>query len=290
MKVQRKGKKFTMEAFWKIIRPPNLIIVALAQLMTAYFLIGQTQQGMPVLQDPNLYLIILSTVLLTASGYMINDYYDVKIDSVNRPQEVVVGRGMRRRVVMILHTIFNFTGIGIGLLVSPRIAVINFFAAFVLWLYSNTLKRLPFIGNLTVALLGGMAIWIIGYYYQTPKLYVLTYAIFAFFINLIREIIKDIEDRPGDRKHGCRTLPIVIGFRATKKVIFGIAGLFVLSILMVTFRVGSDLLYIYFGLLSILFFYFMYRIYYADRKRHFTQLSLMAKILMLTGILSMAFL
>jgi 4-hydroxybenzoate polyprenyltransferase len=290
MKVQRRAKKFTLEAFWKIIRIPNLIIVALAQLMTAYFLIGNAPWGVPVLQDPNLYLIILSTVLLTASGYMINDYYDVKIDYVNRPQEVVVGKGMRRRVVMILHTIFNFTGIGIGFLVSPRIAVINFFAAFVLWLYSNTLKRMPFIGNLTVALLGGMAIWIIGYYYQTTKLYVLTYAIFAFFINLIREIIKDIEDRQGDRKHGCRTLPIVIGFRATKKVIFAIAGMFVLSIIVVTYRVGSDLLYIYFGVLSILFFYFMYRIYYADRKKHFTQLSLLAKILMLTGIVSMAFL
>ncbi|WP_143959552.1 geranylgeranylglycerol-phosphate geranylgeranyltransferase [Litoribacter populi] len=290
MKVQRRAKKFTMEAFWKIIRPANLLIVALAQLMTAFFLIEETRLGLPILQDYNLYLIILSTVLLTASGYMINDYYDVKIDYVNRPDAVVVGRGMRRRMVMILHTIFNFTGIGIGFLVGPRIALINFFAAFVLWLYSNTLKRMPFIGNLTVALLGGMAIWIIGYYYQTTKLYVLTYAIFAFFINLIREIIKDIEDRQGDRKHGCRTLPIVIGFRATKKVIFAIAGLFVLSILVVTFKVGSDLLYIYFGGLSILFFYFMYRIYYADRKRHFTQLSLLAKILMLTGILSMAFL
>ncbi|MBS9523645.1 geranylgeranylglycerol-phosphate geranylgeranyltransferase [Litoribacter ruber] len=290
MKVQRRAKKFTMEAFWKIIRPANLLIVALAQLLTAYFLIEETRTGIPILQDPNLYLIIISTVLLTASGYMINDYYDVKIDYVNRPHEVVVGKGMRRRVVMTLHTIFNFTGIGIGFLVSPRIAIINFFAAFVLWLYSNTLKRMPFIGNLTVALLGGMAIWIIGYYYQTTKLYVLTYAIFAFFINLIREIIKDIEDRQGDRKHGCRTLPIVIGFRATKKVIFAIAGLFVMSILVVTFKVGSDLLYFYFGGLSILFFYFMYRIYYADRKKHFTQLSLLAKILMLTGILSMAFL
>ena len=290
MIAQRKTKRISLEAFLKIIRPANLLIVALAQLMTAHFLIENTPQGVPVLQDYNLYLIILSTVILTASGYMINDYYDVKIDYVNRPHEVVVGKGLRRRMVMILHTSFNFIGIGLGLAVSPRIAVINFIAAFVLWLYSNTLKRQPFIGNLTVALLGGLAIWIIGYYYQTTQLFVVTYAIFAFFINLIREIIKDIEDRQGDRKHGCRTLPIVIGFRSTKKVIFAIAGVFVLSIIIVTFRVANELLFIYFGGLSILFFYFMYRIYQADRKNHFTQLSRLAKILMLTGILSMAFL
>lgn len=265
-------------------------MVGFAQFMTAYFLVGSDNAGLPVLQDYKLYLIIISTLIITAAGYMINDYYDVKIDYVNRPNEVVVGKGIKRRVIILLHTILNFTAIGLGYLVSPKIAFINFVVAFLLWGYSNQLKREPFIGNVTVAFLTGLSIYIIAIHYQKAELLVLTFAIFAFFLNLIREIIKDIEDRQGDRKHGCRTLPIVLGFRKTKAVIFLIATVFICAILIVMFKLDSPIIFAYFGGLGVFFMYFMYRIYIADRKDHFTQLSTMAKVLMLIGTLSMSFL
>ncbi len=268
----------------------NLLIVAFAQLMTAYFLVETTQESLPVLNDPNLYLLILSTVLLAASGYMINDYYDVKIDYINKPTEVVIGTNIKRRTVMFLHSFMNIAGIFIGAQVSLKVGAINIVVAFLLWFYSNSLKRQPFVGNFTVAFLTGLAIYIVGFYYQSSLLLVTTYAIFAFFINLIREIIKDIEDRNGDRKHGSKTLPIVLGFRATKNIIFLIAGMFVISIALVTFKLHNELLFYYFGGLSLLFFLFMYKIYMADRKAHFTQLSFLSKLLMLTGIMSMGFL
>lgn len=290
MKNPKASPVFTFGGFIKIIRPENLLLVAFAQLMTAFFLVGTTNGGLPVLKDYHLYLLIISTVILTASGYMINDYYDVKIDYVNRPKAVVIGKGMKRRMVMILHTVMNVVGILVGLLVHPKIGTITFVAAFLLWLYSNTLKRLPFIGNLTVASLTGLAIWIVGIYYQKSELLIITYAIFAFFINLIREILKDIEDRNGDRKHGCKTLPIVLGFRKTKNIIFIIAFLFVASILFVTFKINEPLLFLYFGGLSLFFIAFMVKIYKADRKSHFSELSTISKLLMLTGILSMGFL
>lgn len=78
----------------------NLVILAFAQLMTARFLVETTRMGVPILQDVNLYLLILSTVIIAAAGYMINDYYDVKIDYVNKPHEVIIGRGMKRRVAI----------------------------------------------------------------------------------------------------------------------------------------------------------------------------------------------
>ena len=280
-------------SFWsllKISRPVNLIILAFAQMMTAVFLVETNIHGQATWQTWNLYLLILATLMIAAAGYMINDYYDVKIDYVNKPDEVIIGRTMKRRVALLYHSLLNFSAIGIGWLLSPRVAFVIFLAAFLLWLYSNLLKRLPFIGNFTVAFLTGASIWLIGYYYQKSELLVLTYALFAFFTNIIREIIKDIEDRDGDRKHGCQTLQIVIGFRNTKKVIFVIALIFVCSILVVTFKINNPNLYIYFGVLSIVFILFMYKIYMADRKQHFTQLSLYNKILMLAGILSMALL
>ncbi len=282
-------KVFSFSAFFKMTRPVNLLIMAFSQLMTAYFLVESTPQGLPVLEDGHLYLLIFSTLLIAASGYMINDYYDVKIDYINKPEEVVVGKNIKRRTVMFLHSILNVVGVAIGLMLGLKVGLIIFIAAFLLWLYSNSLKRLPFIGNLMVALLTGLAVFIVGFYYQNNLLLVLVYAIFAFFINLIREIIKDIEDRHGDRKHGSKTLPIVLGFRGTKKVIFLIAAIFIASIVTVTYKLGNELLYYYFGSLGLLFFVFLYKIYMADRKAHFTQLSLISKLLMLTGILSMAF-
>ncbi|WP_057940133.1 geranylgeranylglycerol-phosphate geranylgeranyltransferase [Algoriphagus resistens] len=283
-------RTISIRGLFRISRPINLLMVGFAQLMTAYFLVETNKSGLPVLQDYNLYLLIVSTLLITAAGYMINDYYDVKIDYVNRPGNVVVGKGIKRRVVILLHTILNITAVGLGFLVSPSIALINFFAAFLLWFYSNQLKREPFIGNFSVALLTGISIYVIAFYFEKSELLVLTYAIFAFFLNLIREIIKDIEDRQGDRKHGCRTLPIVIGFRKTKAVIFLIAAVFVCAILVVTFELNRPIIFFYFGGLGIFFIYFMYRIYYADRKDHFTKLSAIAKALMLVGTISMAFL
>ncbi|WPR76359.1 geranylgeranylglycerol-phosphate geranylgeranyltransferase [Algoriphagus sp. NG3] len=283
-------RTISIRGLFRISRPINLLMVAFAQLMTAYFLVETTRSGLPILQDYKLYVIIFSTLLITAAGYMINDYYDVKIDYVNRPGNVVVGKGIKRRVVLLLHTLLNLTAIGLGFLVSPSVAFINFAAAFLLWFYSNQLKREPFIGNFTVALLTGVSIYLIAFHYQKSELLVLTYAIFAFFLNLIREIIKDIEDRQGDRKHGCRTLPIVIGFRKTKAVIFLIASVFVCAILIVTFKLDRPVIFFYFGGLGVFFIYFMYRIYIADRKDHFTQLSTLAKVLMLVGTLSMGLL
>lgn len=277
----------SLRGLFQISRPINLLMVAFAQFMAAFFLVETTNVGLPVLQDYKLYLLVLSTVIITAAGYMINDYYDVKIDYVNKPNEVIIGKGIKRRVVITLHTIFNLTGIGLGFLVAPRVGIINFIAAFLLWLYSNRFKRQPFIGNLTVAFLTGLAIYLIAFYYQKAELLVLTYAIFAFFLNLIREILKDIEDRQGDRKHGCRTLPIVLGFRKTKDVIFLIAICFVSAIIIISFEINKPELFIYFGALGVFFSYFMFQIYQADRKNHFTKLSLFAKILMLVGTMSM---
>jgi 4-hydroxybenzoate polyprenyltransferase len=253
-------------------------------------LIGSTSDGIPVLQDYQLYLLVFSTVIITAAGYMINDYYDVKIDYINRPQEVVVGKGIKRRVVLFLHSLFNLTAIGLGWIISPKIALINFLVAFLLWLYSNQLKREPFIGNLTIAFLTGFSVYLVALHYQKNELLVLTYSIFAFFLNLIREIIKDIEDRHGDRLHGCRTLPIVIGFRKTKEVIFVVAICFVASILTVTFQINNTHLFYYFGGLGLVFTWFMWKVYQADRKKQFTQLSTWAKWIMVVGTLSMAFL
>lgn len=282
-------KTLSLRGLFRISRPINLLLIAFSQGMTAHFLVETTADGLPVLQDYRLYLLLMATVLVTAAGYMINDYYDVKIDYINRPNAVVVGKGIKRRVILVLHSLFNFIALGLGWAVAPRIAAVIFFAGVLLWWYCNWLKRKPFIGNMAVAFLTGLSIYLVGYYYQKNELFVFTFALFAFFLNLIRELLKDIEDRKGDHLHGSKTLPIVLGFRKTKQVIYIIAITFVGAILTVTFQLNESNLYFYFGGLGIIFCWFIWRIHVADRKEQFGQLSAIAKAIMFIGTLSMAF-
>jgi len=283
-------KTLSLRSLVRISRPINLLLIAFSQGMTAHFLIETTNQGLPVVQDYSLYLLVLATSLVTAGGYMINDYYDVKIDYINRPKNVVVGKGIKRRMILVLHSTLNFAAIGLGALVATRIAALIFFAAILLWWYCNKLKRKPFIGNVAVAFLTGISIYLIGFHYQKNELFVFTYALFAFFLNLIRELLKDLEDQQGDHLHGSQTLPIVLGFRKTKQVIYVIAMVFIGAIFTVTGLLNDPNLFIYFGVLGIPFSWFMWEIYRADRKEQFTRLSAVAKALMLVGTLSMAFL
>lgn len=242
-----------------------------------------------MLSDYKLLLISISTVLIAAAGYIINDYYDVKIDFVNKPERVVVDKLLKRRVVMAAHSILNFAGIGIGFLVSFKIALINFLSALLLWLYSNHLKRLPFVGNVAVALLTGAALLVIAIYYQKNMFLVLVYAIFAFSITLIREIIKDIEDMKGDTVFGCRTLPVIWGIRKTKMIIYLLSSVFTALLFYLASVLDNPTLTIFFAVLIIPLSHFIYRLITADTKKDFSYLSTYCKILMLSGILSMTF-
>ena len=270
-----------------MVRWPNLLIIAFSQYLSAIFLVGPSHAYLEYLFDPQLLLICLGTVVIAAGGYIINDYYDVKIDYINKPGKVVVGNLLKRRVAMFIHIGLNILGISIGLLVSLKVACINLLAAVWLWGYSNQLKRMPFIGNLSVALLSSMAIAIIGIHYQPTENLVYIYAIFAFYVSIIREIIKDIEDLKGDETFGCQTLPVIWGIRTTKNFIFLLIILFSISMILMTAEIKSERVYIYFALMSLPALVFVYKLWLADTIKQFRQLSLYLKVFMLLGIISM---
>src|SRR5688572_18002076 len=130
----------------KLTRFGNLLIIGFAQYCTAVFLIDHT-----TLKDFRFFILSVSTLLIAAAGYIINDYYDVKIDYINKPERVIIGRKITRRYAILFHVVLSMLGIMLGVHLSWRIGAINIISVFLLWLYSNNLKRLPFIGNLTVA-------------------------------------------------------------------------------------------------------------------------------------------
>jgi 4-hydroxybenzoate polyprenyltransferase len=239
--------------------------------------------------DFRFFLLVFSTGLIAAAGYIINDYYDIKIDLVNKPKRVVIGKGITRRYAILLHTLLSFAGIGIGIFLDWRIGVVNFVSAFLLWWYSNDLKRQPFIGNAVVAVLTALSIVIVDALYLTGNSMIFIYATFAFFITLIREIIKDMEDLKGDDTFGCKTLPIIWGLRKTKQALYFILLIFCLTVVVINFFYVKLPLYYFVIFLFLPLLLLLATLIRADTKKDFAWLSTFCKIIMLLGVFSMAF-
>lgn len=276
-------KRFIV-SFARLTRVWNLFIIAGAQYFTAGFLIDRQ-----TIFDPRLFILSVSTVMIAAAGYIINDYYDIKIDLINKPQRVVIGKSITRRYAILFHSLLSMAGVALGLLLSWKIAAVNFASASVLWWYSNSLKRQPFIGNFVVALLTGIAIWLVDSLYKTGNTLIITYAGFAFFMTLIREIIKDMEDLKGDHTFGCQTLPILWGMRRTKYFIYAILAVFLLTMTLLSYFYGDLPLEYFLIILTVPLLWFLVRLVQADTKSDFAWLSQFSKLILLLGILSMAF-
>ncbi len=275
--------KKIITALFRLTRTWNLLILVFAQYFTAWFLLKAD-----IFTDWRLLLLCASSALIAAGGYVINDYYDVKIDLVNNPNRVVVGRSVPRRHAILLHGLLSVVGIGLAVFVSWWIVAINIFSVSLLWFYSNLLKRLPFVGNFAVALLTGLSIGVLNILYDVFNPLVIVYAVFAFFMTLVREIIKDMEDLKGDNTYGCKTIPIVWGIRKTKNLLYVIIGFFGVAVLLIN-QLYVKLQVIYFlMLLFVPLAWLVAQLVKADTKKDYSWLSSFCKVIMLLGILSMA--
>src|SRR6478736_6280848 len=275
---------FTLSAFLQLTRFWNLAIIGLAQYFTAAFLIHSKS-----VVDPHLLLLSISTILIAAAGYIINDYYDVKIDLINKPDRVVIGKSITRRYAILFHTSLSVSGVAFGLLLNWKIGLVNFFSAFFLWVYSNNLKRQPFIGNFVVAILTSISILMVNLLYEVNNLEVVIYSIFAFFMTLVREMIKDMEDLRGDHTFGCKTLPIIWGLRKAKFFVYAVLIVFAISVWFTNqLYVGLPMYYFIVFLFLPLAGLLVYLVR-ADTVKDFYRLSQFCKMIMLFVILSMAF-
>ncbi len=237
-----------------------------------------------LIADPRMFALSLSTVCIAAAGYIINDYFDVKIDIVNKPERVIIGRFLKRRVAMGAHQFLNVMGVLLGLLVGKWVFVLNVICVTLLWFYSERYKRAPFIGNLLVSILTALSVLIVTIPYPANRHLVMIYALFSFFIALVREIIKDMEDVKGDELHGCRTLPIVWGIRRTKLFLYFLIASFITLLYMMAHSLDNSTLGWLFTILLIPISWLVYRLAFSDTRREFSRLSSLCKIIMLLGL------
>ena len=239
--------------------------------------------------EPGFLALTFSTVCIAAAGYIINDYYDVKIDAINKPDRLLVGRIIRRRRAMFAHLVLSFVGVVIGALLMVWVGLINLGAVLLLWGYSARLKKMLLIGNIVIALLSASMLLVVAVYDDMLNKTTLGYALFAFLISLIREIIKDIEDMKGDATFECRTLPILLGMRGAKYVLYPLLALFMALLVASVLHPSTPLLFDVYMLVLVLApsIWMAVKLARADRKADFTYLSNLNKLVMLLGILSM---
>lgn len=284
-------------AFLQITRTNNLIIM-LVTLAVSYYCLTDYLTPEDLLQ-PRFLLLCACVVLTAAAGYIINDYHDINIDLINKPNKVVIGKIISRRWAMLLHFIFNGFAIISGFYLSVYIGLLVAACIVLLWLYSVHFKKQFLSGNLLVGTLSAFVIAILPLFNHLISSYLVwVYALFAFGINLIREIIKDAEDVRGDSKFNCKTLPIVFGVRKTKKVIIILVLIYTILLFAHTFIANSlipfrhsygQVFYTFYMLLFVIvpLIITTFLLINADVKSDFSRLSVLYKVIIISGLLSM---
>jgi len=293
--------------FFNLIRWKNLLMIALAQYLIKYALL--IPFGVTItLNWFGFLLLVISTVCIAAAGNIVNDIFDVETDAVNKPEKVIVGKTISEKRAYNLFIVFNVIGVLIGFYLSNLVGKNGFFALFViisalLYIYASYLKQILLIGNIVISVLVALSIIIVGLFELLPVInpqnqetqltffkIVLDYAVFAFIINFIREIAKDIEDIDGDYKAGMNTLPIAIGRERAGKVLFvlSLIPLFAVVFYVFTYLYKQLVVTGYFLLFIVApLIYVSIKLFSANTKKDFHVISNLLKITMLFGMLSL---
>ena len=297
-----------VKAFFRLVRWSNLVFIVLTQALFYFCIYFPLFQVHAV---KKLVLLVLASVFIAAAGYIINDYFDLNIDRVNKPNKIIIDKEIKRRWAIIWHLVLSFLGVlftafAVGLQ-HWYLVLANLVCVVLLWLYSTSFKRQLLIGNLVISLLTAWTILVFFFAFSTPsnafntadpvsiKFFRLSflYSGFAFIISMIREAIKDMEDIKGDSRYGCKTLPIVTGMRTTKIytavwISVLVATLSILQFYVLQFGWWPSVVYSVL-LVIVPLLRTLQKLRKAFRTRDFAALSSNTKWIMLTGILSMIF-
>jgi 4-hydroxybenzoate polyprenyltransferase len=310
----------TVTAFFRLVRWPNLFFIALTECLFYYCIIVPSLPSdyylLPhTLTATTFPFIVAASVFIAAGGYIINDYFDINIDRVNKPAKMVIEKNINRRWAILLHLIITTIGVAISFYVAIKTTIIiliaNVISTLLLWFYSTTFKKKLLSGNLIIAALTAWTILVLYFAVNTTilrttaiaadiksafnhiyKLAVL-YGGFAFIISLIREVVKDMEDIEGDVKYNCNTMPITWGIPAAK-VFVGVWIIVLISVLAIiqfyVLQFGWWLSSVYCLVLIILpLLWVIRKLYLAQNAAEYNLLSTVIKFIMLAGILSIFF-
>lgn len=284
--LSRKTKHTVLKiiSMFSVVRGYNIPIIALAQYLSAIFIMASEKRALDVLLDFNLLIIVLVSGLTIASGYIINNFYDSKKDLINRPNKSQLDRLVSQKTKLQVYFTVNFVVFLLAFFVSFR--AVLFFSAyiFLIWFYSHKLKKITVVGNLTAAFLAVLPFFAILLYYKNLYPEIFAHATFLFLLILIREMIKDLENLRGDVANDYQTIPVLYGETFAKKIITAltVSTLIPIYYLIEIFEVGYMDLYFYVSLIILIFF--LQKLWKSNGKPDYLKLHNILKFLVVSGV------
>jgi 4-hydroxybenzoate polyprenyltransferase len=296
--LSRQNKLFVLKmiSLFSVVRGYNIPIIALAQYLSAIFILAPEKRALSILLDFQLFIIVLASSLTIASGYIINSFYDSKKDLINRPNKSQLDRLVSQKTKLRVYFSLNFFVALIAFFVSFRAVLFFSVYIFLIWFYSHKIKKYTLIGNLMAAFLAVLPFFgILLYFYLKMPLYeiennsvklsvILSHASFLFLLILIREMIKDLENLKGDLANDYKTIPIIYGEEVSKKII---TGLTLTTIIPVYFLINVyDVGYmdIYFYSCFIVLIFFLLYLWKWNTKEQYVLLHNVLKFLIVSGV------
>lgn len=271
---------------FSVVRGYNILVVVIAQYLAAVYILAHEKPLKTVLLDLNLLMLVLASAATIAAGYIINNFYDSEKDLINRPNKSKLDRLISQNTKLSFYFVLNFAAVIMASYVSFN--AVLFFSVYIfgIWFYSHKLKKLPFIGNLTSAILTITPFFAIFLYYKNFESVIFVHAFFLFLIISMRELTKDLENMKGDLLLGYKTIPVVYGEKTSKLMltVLGILTSVPVYLLLNTFDVGY--MYVFFYLSVILLLIFLLLLWKSNTKTQYLILHNILKFIILAGVFS----
>jgi 4-hydroxybenzoate polyprenyltransferase len=278
---------FKVSALLSLVRWYNIFFLALSQYLAVIFILDEPQNWFALLTDYKLHLIVFASLFSVAAGYIINNFYDLEKDLINRPKKTLYEKILKQSTTLRLY--FLFATLSVAMAATVSFNVFLFFSGFnfALWFYSHKLKKITFVGNLMAALLSITPFFATFLYYHLQDLLILTYVSFVLLIIFIREIVKDLEALKGDLIIGYPTLPVRLGVGKTKILIslFTLAGLAPAAAIFYKTNFSGISFYLTFGLAGLILAAGL--LAFAHRQQHYRYINHLYRGLIIGGILGL---
>ena len=288
--LNRKQKLFLLKFFslFSVVRGYNILVIVLAQYLASIYILAPDLPVREVLFDLNLLMLVLASSSAIASGYIINSFYDSEKDLINRPRKTMLDKLVSQRTKLSAYFVLNFLSVIFASYVSFRAVLFFSIYIFMLWFYSHKLKKFPFIGNFTAAILAIVPFFAVFVHYANFDVVIFVHATFLFLIISMRELVKDLENLTGDLAHGYHTIPVVYGERTSKRMLTLLSVLTLIPIIMLITKFKNEIGYMdYYFYASIAgLAVFLAVLWYSKNKIHYIILHNILKFAIVLGVFS----
>ena len=268
-----------------VVRIHNIFLLLLAQYLTSIFILSGSESW-KIIFDKNLFLVILCSTICIISGFIINDYYDTKKDSINTPIKFKLGESINDKTKLFLYFFLNLLVVLVSSLISMRAIVFFSIYIFFIWFYSHKLRKLVFVGNLFYSILTITPFFAILLYFKKIEFIIIAYALFLFFILLLKDIVKDMKNIKGDFSANHKTIPVVFGESFTKTLISLLSVINIFLILNLFFNFNTGFMYFYYFLALAVMVYFMFKLYHSKSTAQYLFLHNLLRLLIAIGVFS----